>query len=239
MKRKTGGLPYWKRDGSVIFLLADGIDTDYTLTYPRLAAHDWPAMSLLVTSLVDGVNRLTTAQVQELDLKNWDMSLHGYTHTDPTTLPDDADGVAPWDAGSLHEQLYEGRLWLRNAGIVNGIRHYSPPIGFSEHVSDVARTFGVLSVFFPALPAGTVLPQPYTYHWQRCADSQATMDELRAALVQNVYRRPFHVSFWLLERVVNVAAPGQTSVTRLEAIIQLLRDWDITPTTLSTLMRRI
>ena len=234
MKRKTGGLPYWKRDGSVIFLLADGTSGDHTDAYPLLDAQKWPAMSLLVTDKVDDPGRLTTAQVQELDRAGWDMSVHAYTHLDPTLLPDDADGVAPWDAGSLQEQLYESRAWMAAAGIVNGTRHYSPPQGMNAHVASEALAFGFTHCFKGALSEYDVLPQPYTYFWQRCEDAAATMDQIKDSLMR-VYRQRYNICFFLLERM----GAGNTTTTRLAAIIQLLRDWDITPTTLSTLMRRI
>ena len=234
MAKRTGRGFGHDPHGKVMFLLADGENNDYQVAYPIFAAEGWPVTSVVVTSNIDTGGYMTTAQIQTLDRANWDISSHNYTHVDPTLLPDDADGVAPWDAGSLQEQLYESRAWMAAAGIVNGTRHYSPPQGMNAHVASEALAFGFTHCFKGALSEYDVLPQPYTYFWQRCEDAAATMDQIKDSLMR-VYRQRYNICFFLLERM----GAGNTTTTRLAAIIQLLRDWDITPTTLSTLMRRI
>jgi len=237
MAKRTGRGFGHDPHGKVIFNMADAHD-GAMLAYALLDPEKWPAMCVLTTTRVDGAGGLTTAECQTLYARQWDMAVHCYTHVDPTGLPDDADGVAPWDVGSLHEQLYEGLAFLAGAGLDGRRKIYAPPFAMNQHVSDEAIAAGYHYAFFTDFGSSSRVPWPYTFQWRSGQDLVVTMEQIKGYL-ELIRMQPHKVVVLNLEHVVAPPAAGtETSTTRLAEIIQLMKDMRITPTTMTELSRR-
>jgi peptidoglycan/xylan/chitin deacetylase (PgdA/CDA1 family) len=74
------------RKPAVLLAFDDNFDTQFSIAYPLIKAKNMVASIFCVSSYIDGVNKLTTANLLELYNKGWDIANHCKTHTDLTTL---------------------------------------------------------------------------------------------------------------------------------------------------------
>jgi peptidoglycan/xylan/chitin deacetylase (PgdA/CDA1 family) len=103
--------------GIVIFTFNDAYRSTYTKAYPILQAKGWKGTAYICPSVIGNYNKFTLGDLVFLNQAGWDISSHGWSHVDPSTL----------NPEELDQHLRGSYEWLVNNGFSNGARHYDPP----------------------------------------------------------------------------------------------------------------
>ena len=114
----------------VTFVFDDGNETDYTLMKPLFAAQGEVACSAVVTSLIGEVDRLTSAQIVELEDAGWEILSHTKTHANLTELTE----------AEILTELADSKTELEAMGLT--INNLAYPYGaHNETVRRIAREY--------------------------------------------------------------------------------------------------
>lgn len=81
----------------IILTFDDGYRDFYTTAYPALRAHNFKAVSYVISGFVGGPNYMTWDMVRELDANGIEIGAHTFSHIDLTKAP----------PGELHRQLVD------------------------------------------------------------------------------------------------------------------------------------
>jgi peptidoglycan/xylan/chitin deacetylase (PgdA/CDA1 family) len=169
-------------NGKILWLFADGYEVIMAKEAPILRAYGMVGNCIVNTKTIGNTNKMSLADLTVLSGLGWEIGSHGYTHVNPTTLPDSPPNPL---AGSLQQHLQASRTWLLANGFSGAF--YGPPLGCSAHVKAKALTAGYTQIVQESLDVTcTVLPGGWTYSWT----NQETYDRLEfdaalAALIGN------------------------------------------------------
>lgn len=105
--------------GIVSLTFDDTYKSQYDLAFPLLDSYNWHGQVYINPSMVGKINKMTLSDLTTLNMTGWDVSSHGYSHLDPTTLSSE----------QLTQHLKDSHDWLINNGFSRGARHYRPPYG--------------------------------------------------------------------------------------------------------------
>jgi len=112
----------------VTFAFDDGHETDYTIARPVLDRYHFSATSYVITSMVGTPDRLSLAQLKNLqELNGWDIASHSYNHLNMTSL----------SYFQIGNELLLSRQFHINNGFQKGSEHFAYPYG--EFDSDVLQ----------------------------------------------------------------------------------------------------
>jgi peptidoglycan/xylan/chitin deacetylase (PgdA/CDA1 family) len=220
----TQGCPQGPSRGAVVFIFADGPAGAYDDAYPRLAARGWAGVALVNPTTIGRRGKLSEAECVILDRAGWDISSHGYRHDNPTLMtPEELD----LDLRLAHD-------WLTARGFARGARHYAPPLQANQAVRDAALRYFQTVLPGDSLSEWAVLPPGWIYDSHTTSETCPWM-ELEAVI--DHAREPGHVICLNFHRIVLSGPVGlDTSVARLDAIIDCIASQGICVLTLSDLL---
>lgn len=109
--------------GVVTFTCDDGWAAQHSVMRPALDKYRYAACAYLISDLVDGSGRLTTAQIRQMRAAGWDIGLHAYL---------DINHAASWsgvDEATLALDVGRQRAWSVEKFGAYGVDHAALPLG--------------------------------------------------------------------------------------------------------------
>lgn len=111
--------PRTKDMGTVVIIMDDGWETQYSQGYKKLREHGLKACVAVIPALVDQYEYMTYRQLASLYLDGWDLLNHTYSHLDLLTLSE----------AEQRRELVKARTWLHRHFFQRGSNIIVYPMG--------------------------------------------------------------------------------------------------------------